>query len=412
MDENGNQNLNEEGPISNQRGRTLRLVILVAFVCFFNLFFKKAVYSLLGIENPQHKSAQHETVKPFDKKTNTGAAVVHDPEAVKKLRQGCYDETCGINCVKDVCTVVRIYPGTDIEKRTFYNVAAKPEKMEYCIKKDRYGMCAGGGTAYYGPDGKVSALMKCNAYDNKMMCMQAGNAIHYFYDEKGNNVLKKICSGIDCGRYEYLAYAYDERGNMTAQDIPCGNYKNGKCGTLGSGDIFEYDAGNRRTSARKCNSFNPDFSCAEYIAAPGMNWKYDEKGNNIYFDECAEVNPQNGTCAALKYAVHYTYGSGKEPESAVYCMDSDENGSCKTKTEHTFSYEYDDKGNVSKKTEYIIQRNAGTSGSTKKVNYLQTYNAKYDRRGHKTYMQTDYCGKPDNLNALLKKNTLMKMIRL
>jgi len=413
MYENGNRNGQNDGPVSNVRGLTARRIIVIAvalFACSALKFGVNTFLTSIGMEPVLPKIQRYHrnrTAKQTEiiKTENTAIPAAPDPEAVNRLREKCYDENCGLTCVEGVCTVERIYPGTDIQKKTFYTAAGKPERMDYCLKKDRYGICAGGGTAYYRPDGRITSLMKCIAYDTKGICLRAGNMINYIYDEKGNIALKKVCSDLECRRTEYLAYAYDELGNATVKAVPCSNFKNGKCESFGKGDILTYDAAGRKTSVRKCEEFNPDLSCAEYSVSAGQNWKYDEKGNKTYFDSCTEVNAKTGICTALEYDIAYTYGSGSEPESAVYCVKYDGNGDCTGKENYTYSYEYDDKGNISNKTEYLIQRSTGTAGDVKKLNYVQLYDTAYDRRGHKTHVRKDMCGMPGGNKKCIYEET-------
>lgn len=408
---NSNGARNDKGPICNIREKRavvfktmLVLAAVTASAVCVSVLIRAPAASTKPLETQQQtviheKKTETAYENPGNSSTmnsqSAGTADSRDPDPVKRLMKACH-RNCGITCIKGVCTVERIYPGTDVKKKIFYNTAGKPERMEYCLKKDRYDMCSRGGTAYYNTDGKLSVLMKCLSYDINGICLRTDNAINYFYDEKGNNVLRKFCPDRECSVPKYLANAYDEHGHATVQDIPCKNYENGKCGSFGQGNIFEYAVSGRKISARKCNLFNIDLSCAEYSVSTGQNWKYNEDGNNIYHDKCAEVNAKTGICTAVEYAMYYEYGPGNRTESAVYCVKPDENGNCGKKTEFTYSYEYNDKGELSKITEYIIQPGNGAAGNIKKTNSLQMFYKISDSSGHITHTKKDVCNKPDD----------------
>ena len=383
MHGNSNNNRQSESPINNVREKKA-----ISFKTFLIFAAAAAAAVLLSVltkpisRNAEAKKTQQETA----------TASKENIEAVldKKCQQN-----CGITCIKGVCTVERKYPMTDIAKKTFYSAEGKPERMEYCIKKDRYGLCVRGGTAYYRPDGKITLLMKCISYDANGICTRQGEISNYFYDEKGNNVLKKNCTDSECRQPAYMAYAYNEHGDITADGIPCSNYKNGKCGSFGPGPVFEYDDKGRKTSARACTEFNIDLSCAEYSTDGGYNYKYDEDGNCIYAELCTETNAKTGICTKAASAQYYKYSGKKEPESYVYCINPDGKGSCESKKEFIYSREYDEHGNVLKTLEYTIQKSSGTSGETKKLSSIQKYYTAYNRLGQKTHVKRDICQKPD-----------------
>ena len=286
-------------------------------------------------------------------------------KTIKKLNENC-KENCGITCKDGSCTVERRYPGTDMTKKTVYGAEGKPESIEYCLVRNKDSLCTQGGTAYYGHDGKMSVLIKCQAYDVNGICTQNGTITNYFYDEKGNNILRKECKDEQCSRPVLVASAYNDKGKKTISDVLCINYQNGKCGSFGIGSIFEYDSEGRQKSVRTCHRFSSDMKCAEYDDFI-HRFKYDEKGNCIYSDLCEKFDPITGLCSSLASANYYKYDDRKKIKNMVYCAHPDEKGKCENKTEFTYFREYDAKGNISKMLTYSLKYSSGTAEGTKKL---------------------------------------------
>ena len=131
---NSNGTRNDKGPVCNIREKkaaifkTMLMLAAVAasVVCVAVLILVQAA-STKPLET-QQQTARHEKQpetayeNPGNSSTvnsqSTGTADSHDPDPVKRLMKAC-NRNCGITCIKGVCTVERIYPGTDVKKKTF-----------------------------------------------------------------------------------------------------------------------------------------------------------------------------------------------------------------------------------------------------------------------------------------------------